>query len=168
MNKHSAIEDQGLSKMARNHIHLAQGVAGSGVVSGRCPLRRFELPHSSLAGMRSSSQILIYVDVQKALDTGIKFCISANGVVLTEGDERGFLPAQFFSRVETANGAPLPGWDGPRGSLPDAPVTSAEIGKSTKASVAVGPSKAEDNVQMSHAPDTGIEGIEEKIASTTL
>lgn len=118
--------------------------------------------------MRSSSQILIYVDVQKALDAGIKFCISANGVVLTEGDERGFLPAQFFSRVETANGAPLPGWDGPRSSLPDAPVKSAEIERPTKASVAVEPSKTVGSVQTSQVPETEVEEIEEKIASTIL
>ncbi|KAL1940770.1 hypothetical protein VTO73DRAFT_7811 [Trametes versicolor] len=147
-----SIKEQGLSKMARNHIHLAQGVAGSGVISG----------------MRSSSQILIYVDVQKALDAGIKFYISANGVVLTEGDERGFVPPQFFSRIETANGAPLPGWDGPRSSLPDAPANSAEIGQLTKASVVVRPSKTVESVQTSHTPETGVKEIEEKIASTTL
>ncbi|KAH9840037.1 KptA family-domain-containing protein [Rhodofomes roseus] len=88
------IQKQGLSKMSRNHIHLAQGVPGSGVIS-----------------MRNSSQILIYVDVQKALEAGIKFFLSANGVVLTEGDEKGFLGPQFFARVETAKGEALPGWE---------------------------------------------------------
>lgn len=29
------VGEQGLSKMARNHIHLAQGVPGSGVISGK-------------------------------------------------------------------------------------------------------------------------------------
>ncbi|TFY64646.1 hypothetical protein EVJ58_g2484 [Rhodofomes roseus] len=61
--------------------------------------------------MRNSSQILIYVDVQKALEAGIKFFLSANGVVLTEGDEKGFLGPQFFARVETAKGEALPGWE---------------------------------------------------------
>ena len=58
------------------------------------------------------SQILIFIDVQKALDAGIKFYFSANGVVLTEGDDRGFLGTQFFKRVENANRAALPGWEG--------------------------------------------------------
>lgn len=61
--------------------------------------------------MRNSSQILIYVDVQKALDAGIKFFLSTNGVVLTEGDEKGFLGPQFFARVETVKGQALPGWE---------------------------------------------------------
>ena len=61
--------------------------------------------------MRQSSQILIYVDMQKALDAGLKFFLSSNGVVLTEGDERGFLSPEYFARVETIKGEALPGWD---------------------------------------------------------
>jgi 2'-phosphotransferase len=90
------ISTQGLSKMSRNHIHLAQGVAGGNVLSG----------------MRNSSQIYIYIDVEQAISAGIKFFLSANGVVLTAGDERGFLAPHFFSRVEDASRAPLPGWEG--------------------------------------------------------
>ncbi|KAK7687763.1 hypothetical protein QCA50_008982 [Cerrena zonata] len=78
------IQNEGLSKMTRNHIHLAQGVAGSGVVSG----------------MRQSSQILIYIDVQAALDAGIQFFISDNGVILTPGNEKGILEPRFFQRME--------------------------------------------------------------------
>ncbi|KAF8813017.1 hypothetical protein BYT27DRAFT_7085488 [Phlegmacium glaucopus] len=82
----SSIRTQGLSKMKRNHIHLAQGVAGESVISG----------------MRTSSQILIFINLQKALDAGIKFFFSDNGVILTEGDGEGFLRPEFFERVENA------------------------------------------------------------------
>ena len=85
---------EGLSKMKRNHIHLAQGKGGKDVISG----------------MRRSSQVFIYIDVDRAIAAGIKFELSNNGVVLTEGDERGFLPARFFQKVEDAKGQPLPGW----------------------------------------------------------
>src|SRR5579859_5310489 len=96
--------------MTRNHIHLAQGVAGDNVVSGTL---FYSLGHSlpSLTchrpGMRKSSQVLIYVDLRKALAAGIKFHLSDNGVILTEGDERGFLDPKFFSKVENANGSPI-------------------------------------------------------------
>ena len=62
--------------------------------------------------MRNSSQILIFVNVQKALDSGIKFHLSANGVVLTEGNNTGLLPPEFFLRVENADRTPVPGWEG--------------------------------------------------------
>jgi len=85
---------QGLSRKTRNHIHLAQGVPEDGVISG----------------MRKSAQVLIYIDVQKALDAGITFFLSENGVVLTGGDELGFLSTKYFLRVEDRQGGPVPGW----------------------------------------------------------
>ncbi|KAJ7044155.1 KptA family-domain-containing protein [Mycena alexandri] len=88
---------QGLSKMKRNHIHLAQGVAGD---------------NSVRSGMRKASPVLIFIDVQRAIDAGLKFFLSDNGVVLSEGNERGILETQFFSRVETSNGIPITGWEG--------------------------------------------------------
>jgi 2'-phosphotransferase len=50
--------------------------------------------------MRESAQVLIYIDVQNALDAGISFFLSENGVVLTEGDGSGFLSPEYFLRVE--------------------------------------------------------------------
>ncbi|KAJ7505297.1 KptA family-domain-containing protein [Mycena galericulata] len=91
-----SISTQGLSKMKRNHIHLAQGVAGDNVISG----------------MRGSSQVLIFIDVQRALDEGIKFFLSDNGVILTEGNEHGILKTQYFIRVETSKRIAIPGWEG--------------------------------------------------------
>lgn len=54
--------------------------------------------------MRTSSPVLIFIDVQRALDDGIKFFLSENGVVLTEGNERGYLETRYFQRVETSDG----------------------------------------------------------------
>lgn len=68
--------------------------------------------HLNKTGMRNSSQILIFLNVQKALDAGIKFYLSANGVVLTEGNSNGFLSPEFFLRVENADRTPLEGWEG--------------------------------------------------------
>jgi 2'-phosphotransferase len=67
------------------------------------------------SGMRQSADIFIYVDLQKAIDAGYKFELSANGVVLTAGNEKGFLPTEFFQRVEqrvsATNRVLLPGWE---------------------------------------------------------
>ncbi|KAF8200391.1 KptA family-domain-containing protein [Pholiota molesta] len=90
----AAIAKNGLSKMKRNHIHLAQNVPGSGVISG----------------IRSSAKVLIYVDVQKAIEAGIEFWLSENGVVLTEGNEKGFLLPRFFDKVLDSKGSEIKGW----------------------------------------------------------
>lgn len=112
---HSHLATQGLSRMKRTHIHLAQGVPGSGVISGTYvhPLHAFAyLNHAPRpAGMRSSADILIHVDLAKALAAGVPFFLSSNGVVLTPGDARGFLAPEFFSRVEARKGKALPGWE---------------------------------------------------------
>ena len=69
--------------------------------------------------MRNSSEVLIFIDLEKAMKSGIKFVLSSNGVVLTEGDEKGFLHPQFFRRVEGKNKCPIRGWEG------NAPIASA-------------------------------------------
>ena len=56
--------------------------------------------------MRASSEVLIFVDVPKAIQDGYKFFLSANGVVLTEGNKDGFLPPEYFKSVEDRNGGP--------------------------------------------------------------
>lgn len=53
-----------------------------------------------ISGMRSSSEVLIYIDVGKALDGGLTFWRSTNGVILSAGDERGIVGTQYFQRVE--------------------------------------------------------------------
>lgn len=79
-----SIKKQGLSRMNRRHIHFAPGLPGEdGVISG----------------MRSSCEIYIYIDFTKALEAGFKFFRSSNNVILCSGDERGFLPPQYFAKV---------------------------------------------------------------------
>ncbi|OHE92015.1 Tpt1/KptA family RNA 2'-phosphotransferase [Colletotrichum orchidophilum] len=79
----------GLKRMGRNHVHFATGLPGDerGVVSG----------------MRKDAEVLVYVDVGRALreeeEGGLKWWISENGVVLTEGDGDGVVPCRLFKEV---------------------------------------------------------------------
>jgi 2'-phosphotransferase len=71
--------------------------------------------------MRNSSDILVYIDLQKAMDAGLKFFLSANGVVLSAGDENGFIKPQFFQWVTDKKGGAILGWD----SQPDPSISAA-------------------------------------------
>jgi 2'-phosphotransferase len=84
----NSIAKQGLSKMARTHIHLATGLPqDNGVISG----------------MRRTATVYVYVDPEACIRDGIEFYISDNGVVLTDGID-GSLPVKYFLRVTDSNG----------------------------------------------------------------
>ncbi|KAL8773010.1 MAG: hypothetical protein Q9209_002030 [Squamulea sp. 1 TL-2023] len=54
-----------------------------------------------ISGMRASADTLIWVDVKRsAAEGGLKWWKSANGVVLTEGDEKGVVALKWVTRVE--------------------------------------------------------------------
>lgn len=80
-----SILSSGLSKMSRNHIHMAtQDIIHKGAIGG----------------VRPGSNVSIYIDVAAAMRAGIKFFLSDNSVLLTEGlDETGTLPPSFFTKV---------------------------------------------------------------------
>ncbi|XP_033734582.1 uncharacterized protein LOC117323459 [Pecten maximus] len=78
------IKGTGLSRMGRNHIHFAAGEPGeNGVISG----------------MRSSCEVIIILDMKKALADGLKFFRSANNVILCEGDSDGIIYPAYFEAV---------------------------------------------------------------------
>lgn len=80
----TTIRTAGLSRMRRQHVHLARGLPGeSGVISG----------------MRASCELLVWVDVSRARAAGMRFYESDNGVILTDGFD-GTVAPEFFSRVE--------------------------------------------------------------------
>ena len=54
-----------------------------------------------ISGMRGSASVLVWVDLKKSMQVGgLKWWRSANGVVLTEGDERGFVRLEFVDSAE--------------------------------------------------------------------
>lgn len=96
----NCISKQGLHRMKRNHIHFAAGLPkndsdnkSNGVISG----------------MRTSSDIYIYLDATKcAADPTIRFYKSTNGVLLTAGvNDHGTVPVEYFSHVTGPTGTIL-------------------------------------------------------------
>jgi 2'-phosphotransferase len=86
------IRTSGLRRMNRQHVHFATGLPGaSGVISG----------------MRAKSEVLIFLDVRRALTAGISLFRSDNGVLLSPGLD-GLIPTSLFERVVDArSGAQL-------------------------------------------------------------
>lgn len=92
----------GLKPMNRNHVHFA-----SGLPEGFTSLAEDQDAATSapvISGMRKTSTILVFLDLAKALNAGLKFGISDNGVVLTEGNAEGLVPLELFRRVEDRTG----------------------------------------------------------------
>ena len=88
-----SIRKEGLSKMGRNHIHFAVGTPGESHV---------------ISGMRSTCQVLVYVDIEKAIADGVSFFLSDNHVVLSPGNGDGLVESKYFKAVlDAKTGAPF-------------------------------------------------------------
>lgn len=111
------IKNQGLNKMGRNHIHFAAGEPGeNGVISG----------------MRSSCEVIIKLNMEKALKDGLKFFRSANNVILSPGDADGFIrPCYFDSAFQRYPRGILP-FNSEIKEGPTIPGLSGDLGKGKK------------------------------------
>lgn len=102
----------GLKKMRRTHVHFASGLPAGfkSVVESPQPVAATEDGAENkgqpavISGMRNSSSVLVFLDIKKAMGAGLKFWISENGVILSEGDEDGLISLAFFQRVEDRTG----------------------------------------------------------------
>lgn len=81
-----SIRRSGLNRMKRNNIHLI----------ARLPEKEAEV----VSGMRKSADTIVLVDVKKAIDAGIPFYRSSNGVVLSPGlGVTGCIPPEFIQDI---------------------------------------------------------------------
>ena len=80
----SKIERNGLSRMSRNLIHMIGTPPEKGKVK---------------SGYRSSCNRLIWINVPKAMEQGIKFYQSKNDVILSPGNEEGKIPTDCFLKI---------------------------------------------------------------------
>ena len=112
------LKSGGLKCMGRNHIHFASGPPLSSIlpdgIHGRVATPKGGggpgKKEGVISGMRADAQILIYIDLKRALEAGCPFWVSENGVILSEGvatQDGGekLLPLEFFDVVvERKNG----------------------------------------------------------------
>jgi 2'-phosphotransferase len=89
------ILESGLSRMELNHIHMSPILP-----ENINPFSGGDITPGVLSGMRSNSEIVIEIDVEQAMDAGIQFYRSLNGVILSRGlGDNGCIPARFFKSV---------------------------------------------------------------------
>ncbi|KAI8947644.1 hypothetical protein F4801DRAFT_592428 [Xylaria longipes] len=113
----------GLKKMGRTHVHFGTGVPGDDKDGGQVHDVEDEEEGAQnkpkvISGMRADAELLIFVDVERALwdneagssntagESGdgkgggeIKWWMSENNVVLTEGNAEGLVPLKYFREV---------------------------------------------------------------------
>ncbi|KAB1669616.1 hypothetical protein ES319_A07G000200v1 [Gossypium barbadense] len=79
--------------MKKLHVHFSSGLLTDGEV---------------ISGMGRDVTVLIYLDVRKALEEGMKLYISDNKVILTEGFD-GVVPVKCFEKIESwPDSKPIP------------------------------------------------------------
>ena len=78
------IEAAGLSKMTRNHIHMNTKIPEKEEV---------------ISGMRKSCNRIVWINMPKAMELGIKFFVSTNGVILSPGNDDGYIPPSCFNEI---------------------------------------------------------------------
>lgn len=107
-----SIQRTGLSRMGRTHIHMSSQNYGS---------------KEMISGMRGNCQVLVHVDMAAAMAAGIRFYVSSNQVILSEG-QGGWIPTRFFSKVVAVRSGELLPFDrspagpaGPEGGLLPSP-----------------------------------------------
>jgi len=112
------IQHEGLSRMKRNHIHFATGLPKlskqAKPSSSSLGTKRKQHEHQTngngtnsptpISGMRSSSEIYIYIDGPRCAKDGVPFHRSDNGVILTSGvdEKKGMLPTKYFEKAVCA------------------------------------------------------------------
>lgn len=73
----------GLSRMSRNHIHFACGET---------------YDKNVISGMRTSCEIKIYINTERAMNDNISFYKSENNVILSVGIN-GVIPPKYFEKI---------------------------------------------------------------------
>lgn len=103
------LKSGGLSKMKRNHIHFTSGLPEWLIELRRKPrpslnsddnIIQEEDVEKIISGMRKTCNVLIYLDIEKLKNLNeIKIFKSENGVILSPGDENGFINKKYFKKI---------------------------------------------------------------------
>ena len=79
------MKQKGISRFAPNHIHFASGMMGrERMLSGK---------------MQQNCEVLVYIDLKRAVTEGIKFFRGSDGVLWTDGNAQGEIFCFVFINI---------------------------------------------------------------------
>lgn len=90
-----SIQSNGLNKMSRNTIHFSEKYPAEYISKDKVIVTHIQ--------PKLRYEVLIHIDMKKAMDDGIRFWKSENGVILTEG-VKGILDPKYFIKITKVNG----------------------------------------------------------------
>jgi len=149
----------GLKKMGRTHVHFGIGLPdGDALNKGQVHNEADEEDAAGtggsgsapkvISGMRSDAEVFVFIDINRALRDSkenpgadeIKWWLSENNVVLTEGNADGIVPLKYFKEVRgRRQGVGLLWKDGEKvADLPDGIVARVPHGKGRAAATGGG------------------------------
>ena len=83
------VRTAGLKCGTRNHLHISTRDSKSGYIIGK---------------PGGDADVVVFINVARAIADGVKFYMASNGVILTRGvDEKGELPIRYFTRAVLHN-----------------------------------------------------------------
>lgn len=85
----NSIIKNGLSKMSRRHIHFS--------------VKDKLSPNTKQSGFRDDCDYIIYINIVKAIKDGIPFYLSLNNVILSPGNEDGYIINKYFFKIARYN-----------------------------------------------------------------
>jgi 2'-phosphotransferase len=104
------VESGGLKRMNRTHVHFGTGLPEDGKGDdaqvhdagdeAKASADKAKGKPKVISGMREDAEVLVFVDVAQSLEDGdMKWWLSSNGVVLTEGNEEGLVPLKYVKEA---------------------------------------------------------------------
>lgn len=78
------MKQKGISRLGRNHIHFCSGMIGK---------------DGNVSGIRPNCEVLVYLDLKKAISDRIKFYRDERGVLWSDGNKEGFIPPKYFTHA---------------------------------------------------------------------
>ncbi|KAF5277912.1 hypothetical protein FQA39_LY06064 [Lamprigera yunnana] len=76
----ASIKEEGLFRGERNHIHFSEYLPND----------------NNITGIRRSAEIYIYINLHKSFSDGLLFFKSCNNVILSPGNENGYIKPHYF------------------------------------------------------------------------